>query len=192
MQTEELKEAIEGPVTELQADSKESKSNRGGRRPGAGRKPNPTKLLRGVSRETLAVAVANIDIATVLAGLLRSNREIIRLQVLKFVYDRMLGKPKQDVSVSGGLVHAHTRDPFLASLPKEALEELARAYDAVLVVISALRGTTSVETSHATALSAMVGGLIEAFFSPITWLVIVIAFVAATWVTRKTSKRAES
>jgi len=145
MQTEELKEAIEGPVTELQADSKESKSNRGGRRPGAGRKPNPTKLLRGVSRETLAVAVANIDIATVLAGLLRSKREIVRLQALKFVYDRMLGKPKQDVSVSGGLVHAHTRDPFLASLPKEALEELARAYDAVLVVISALRGTTSVE-----------------------------------------------
>lgn len=44
----------------------------------------------------------------------------------------MLGKPKQDVSVSGGLIHAHTRDPFLASLPKEALEQLARSYDEVL------------------------------------------------------------
>jgi hypothetical protein len=34
--------------------------------------------------------------------------------------------------VSGGLVHAHTRDPFLASLPKEALEAFARSYDEVL------------------------------------------------------------
>ena len=35
-------------------------------------------------------------------------------------------------SVSGGIVHAHTRDPFLASLPKEALEVLARTYDELL------------------------------------------------------------
>ena len=35
--------------------------------------------------------------------------------------------------MSGGLVHAHTRDPFLASLPKEALEALSRSYDEVLV-----------------------------------------------------------
>ena len=45
----------------------------------------------------------------------------------------MLGRPKRGVSVSGGLVYAHTRDPLLASLIKEALEELAWAYDAVLV-----------------------------------------------------------
>ena len=30
------------------------------------------------------------------------------------------------------MVHEHTRDPFLASLPKEALEALARSYDEVL------------------------------------------------------------
>jgi hypothetical protein len=36
------------------------------------------------------------------------------------------------VSVSGGLVHAHVRDPHLALLPKEALEALARSYDEVL------------------------------------------------------------
>jgi hypothetical protein len=40
------------------------------------------------------------------------------------LWDRVFGKPKQDVSVSGGLVHAHTRDPFLATL--------ARSYDEVL------------------------------------------------------------
>jgi uncharacterized membrane protein len=60
---------------------------------------------------------------------------------------------------------------------------------AILSVISIMRGTVSFETGHATGLSAMVGGVIEALFSPITWLVIVIAFAAATWVTGKTSKR---
>lgn len=64
--------------------------------------------------------------------MLRSKKEVVRLHALNFLYDRMLGKPKQDVSVSGGLIHAHTRDPFLASLPKEALEQLTRSYDEVL------------------------------------------------------------
>ena len=56
----------------------------------------------------------------------------------------------------------------------------------ILLVISIMRGTVSFEPGHATGLSAMVGGVIEALFSPINWLVIVVAFVAATWVTRKT------
>jgi len=51
---------------------------------------------------------------------------------LNFIFDRLLGKPKQELGISGGLVHAHTRDPMLAALPKEALEALARAYDHVL------------------------------------------------------------
>jgi hypothetical protein len=59
----------------------------------------------------------------------------------------------------------------------------------IWLVISIMRGTVSVETGHATGVSALVGGLIEALFNPITWLITVIGFVAATWVTRKTSKR---
>ena len=59
------------------------------------------------------------------------------MQAVNALWDRALGKPKQDVSVSGGLVHAHTRDPFLASLPKEALEALSRSYDEVLAKYSA-------------------------------------------------------
>jgi len=58
----------------------------------------------------------------------------------------------------------------------------------ILSVTSSMRGPTSFQTSHATGLSAVVAGIIEALFSPITWLVIVVAFVAATWVTRRTSK----
>jgi hypothetical protein len=57
-----------------------------------------------------------------------------------------------------------------------------------LLFISIIRGGVSVETGRATGLSAVVGGILEALLSPITLLVIVVAFVAATWLTRK-SKR---
>ena len=62
----------------------------------------------------------------------------------------------------------------------------------MLLGISIMRGGVSggvsVETSHATALSAVVGGIIEGLLNPISLLVILVAFVAATWITRKTSK----
>ena len=54
----------------------------------------------------------------------RDRSEIIWLQTLHFIYDRILGKPKQDVNVSGGFVHAHVRDPLLFRWPKEALAKL--------------------------------------------------------------------
>jgi hypothetical protein len=40
----------------------------------------------------------------------------------------------------------------------------------ILLVISITRGTVSFETSHATALSAVVGGMIEALFNSLTLL----------------------
>jgi hypothetical protein len=49
----------------------------------------------------------------------------------------------------------------------------------ILLFISIMRTTASSETSHAIGLSAVVAGMIEALFSPITLLVIVVAFVAA-------------
>jgi hypothetical protein len=116
-----------------QTDSDESKPKRGGRRPGAGRKPNLAKvLLKGVSRTTILVAVENVDVGAIIIGLLKSKREQTRIEALHFIFDRVMGKPKQDLSVSGGLVHTHVRDPLLASLPKEALEALAQSYDHVL------------------------------------------------------------
>jgi hypothetical protein len=59
----------------------------------------------------------------------------------------------------------------------------------ILLAISITRITVSFGPSHAIGLSAVVAGMLEALFSPITLLVIVVAFVAATWLTRKTSKR---
>jgi len=58
----------------------------------------------------------------------------------------------------------------------------------MLLVIPIMLGGVRIETglSHAIGLSALVAGII---FNPLTWLVIVIAFVAATLLTGKTSKR---
>jgi hypothetical protein len=136
MNTEkQIQQAVTSPEIVFEAGSSESKrSKRGGKRPGAGRKPNPVKiLLKGVHRETINAAVQDIDVGSVISQLLKSKREIIQLQTLNFIFDRLLGKPKQELGISGGLVHAHTRDPRLASLSNEALEALARAYDDVLV-----------------------------------------------------------
>jgi len=133
MQTEELKEAIEGPVTELQVDSKESKSNRDGKRPGAGRKPNLAKrLLSGVKPLTAAEALEGVDLRAIVHDLLKNGSRPVKLQTLTVLWDRIYGKPKQEMSVAGGLLHTHTRDPRLTELSTEALEELARKYDDVL------------------------------------------------------------
>lgn len=59
----------------------------------------------------------------------------------------------------------------------------------ILLVISIICGPVIFETGHASGLSAVVGGIIEGFFNPMTWLVVIVAFVAATWITRKTSRR---
>ena len=133
MQTEQQIQSAATPAIAPQADSKESKRARGGKRPGAGRKPNIAKrLLSGVKPITAAEALDGIDVREIVHDLLKNGNRNVKLQTLTVLWDRIFGKPKQDVSVSGGLVHAHTRDPFLASLPKEALEALARSYDEVL------------------------------------------------------------
>jgi len=59
----------------------------------------------------------------------------------------------------------------------------------MLLVISIMRRGlgvgVGVEPSHATGLSALLGGIIEALFSPITLLVILVGFGAAFWLGRR-------
>jgi hypothetical protein len=133
MEAETHTQPITAPETVAIGESVESKPSRGGRRPGAGRKPNPVKIvLKGTSRTTLLQALENVDpqlVAAKITKLLQSKREIIWLQTLNFIYDRMLGKPKQDVSVSGAFITAEVRDPVLLGWPKEALAKLAGRYD---------------------------------------------------------------
>src|SRR5499425_3537189 len=102
--------------------SEQSKPKRGGKRPGAGRKPNYAKrLLSGVKPLTAAEALEGIDVKAVVHDLLKHGSRAVKLQTLTVLWDRIYGRPKQDVAVSGGLAHVHTRDPLLVALPKEAL-----------------------------------------------------------------------
>ena len=57
-------------------------------------------------------------------------------------------------------------------------------YLVVGIVIGIIRGP--IETNHATALSAVLAGLLEAtVFNPFYWLGIVLAFGLAFWITGK-------
>jgi hypothetical protein len=101
------------------------KRPRGGKRIGAGRKPNYLKRL-GIKAITAAEILAHHDEPELWRGLLNHKSPDIRLRTLQYLTDRRDGKPKQAVSVSGGLLHAHTtyRDPKLAALSDDELHSL--------------------------------------------------------------------
>lgn len=102
MHAEEQKQAPSAPEIAPQADSVESKpkaSNRGGKRPGAGRKPNLAKrLLKCFTRDTIALAVQEI------------------------------GRPAQNVNLQGSMLHAHTIWRPLETLTDEELRLLESIY----------------------------------------------------------------
>lgn len=125
MQAETQTEAILAPENAVLGESVESKSNRGGKRAGAGRKPNLAKLLlKGFSKNTLAEAVANVDVGAVVTSLLKSKKERTKLETLVFLRDTLWGRPAQNVSHSGGILHAHTVWRPLASLSDEEVQAL--------------------------------------------------------------------
>jgi len=98
---------------------------RGGRRPGAGRKPNYLKRL-GIKAITAAEILAHFSEIDLWKALLTHKNPTIRLQTIQYLTDRRDGKPKQAVDISGGILHAHTvyRDPLLAALSDEELKSL--------------------------------------------------------------------
>jgi hypothetical protein len=125
MQAETQPQAITEPGIAVLGESVESKPKRGGKRAGAGRKPNLAKrLLRGFSREALAEAASTIDCGAVLVGLLKSKKEKTRMEALIFLRDTMIGRPAQNVQLSGGVLHAHTVWRPLASLSDEEVRLL--------------------------------------------------------------------
>jgi|SRR6516164_5391045 hypothetical protein len=91
--------------------------------------------LRLAARLTPATAgevLSEIDVMAIYRDIFKNGSRTLKAQCVKDLWDRHFGKPKQDVNVAGGIVHAHVRDPHLAMLPKEALEALARSYDEVI------------------------------------------------------------
>src|SRR5260370_33043410 len=73
MHAEEQTQPLTAAESTAQADSGESKPARGGKRPGAGRKPNLAKVrLKGGSRTKIPDAVDNGDVGAIIIGLLQS------------------------------------------------------------------------------------------------------------------------
>lgn len=60
----------------------------------------------------------------VVTSLLKSKREKTRLETLIFVRDTLIGRPAQNVQVSGGMLHAHTVWRPLADLTDEEMAQL--------------------------------------------------------------------
>ena len=67
-------EVVPTPKITVQADSTPIKKQRGGKRPGAGRKPNlARRLLKGFTRDTIALAVEDLDVKAVIIGCSRAR-----------------------------------------------------------------------------------------------------------------------
>jgi hypothetical protein len=101
------------------------KGKLGGKRQGAGRKPNYLKRL-GVTPVNAAQIMARYDEHEAGDGFLKHPSPSIRLQAWQYLTDRRDGKPKQAVDISGNLNHTHTayRDPRLAGSSGEELAAL--------------------------------------------------------------------
>ena len=97
----------------------------GGKRAGAGRKPDYFKRLQ-VKPLTAAEILARYPEDEAWGYFLEHQDPEIRLKARIYLTDRRDGKPRQAVEVSGGIVHAHTvyRDPRLAALSLEELQSL--------------------------------------------------------------------
>jgi hypothetical protein len=125
---EEQKQAAAAPAATPDASQGDSrpieKKQHGGKRPGAGRKPNlAARLLKGFSKEAIAEAVSNIDCGAVIVGLLKSKRELTRLEALIFIRDLLVGRPAQNVQIAGSMLHGHIWRP-LAQLSDEEMAQL--------------------------------------------------------------------
>ena len=91
----------------------QSKGSRGGRRPGAGRKPSTLKgISRMLPRESAELILAEINANQKWVKLCNSEKESIVLEALKYLTDRAYGKAKQSMDVS--ISEAERMDQALA------------------------------------------------------------------------------
>lgn len=147
----QIEEGNQPAVMSESVDSGESRKSKahGGRRPGAGRKPNLGKrLISAATADTFADIIATIDIGAAVRDIMRNGSRSVKAQLVKDIWDRQYGKPKQDVNLSGGLVVTPARDPMLALLPPEGLNELAQRYDEALQAVLKRYATPAIDVAQ--------------------------------------------
>ena len=103
-------------------DNSKLKGKMGGKRAGAGRKPDYVKRL-GITPVNAAQIMARYDEHEAWGWFLKHPNPSIRLASWQYLTDRRDGKPKQAVDISGTLNHAAVpyRNPALAGLSNEEL-----------------------------------------------------------------------
>jgi hypothetical protein len=89
---------------------------RGGKRPGAGRKPSTIKgITKKLPRESAELLLAEINANSMWLVLAKSKDERIRLETLKYLTDRAYGKARQSIDATAvgtlgiALVHSVPR-----------------------------------------------------------------------------------
>jgi hypothetical protein len=89
---------------------------KGGKRPGAGRKPSTLKgIAKKLPRESAELLLAEINANEKWVALANSDDERIQLEVLKYLSDRAYGKPRQDNTVAvAPMQSVRTLDDFYA------------------------------------------------------------------------------
>jgi hypothetical protein len=127
MHAETQTEAILAPENAPHGESIESKSKRGGKRAGAGRKPNLAKrLARQVTHATAGQILGSLDTEAMFRDIFKNGSRPLKLQAWIALNDRYFGKPKQDVGMSGSITHAHVWRPLANyNLTDEELQTLA-------------------------------------------------------------------
>ena len=113
-------EAQNTPEATPQAEStpiKPVKKQHGGKRAGAGRKPDLVKRMIGSLKPATARDIlATVDVEKVVSDIFAKGSLTLKQRTLADLWDRAYGRPAQNVALSGGLVHAHTDWRPLSSL----------------------------------------------------------------------------
>ncbi|MFP5233919.1 MAG: hypothetical protein ACLGQX_15040 [Acidobacteriota bacterium] len=79
-------------------------AGKGGKRPGAGRKPSTIKgIAKRLPRESAEVLLAEINANSKWVTLANSDDERIQLETLKYLTDRAYGKARQAIEASGAV-----------------------------------------------------------------------------------------
>jgi hypothetical protein len=89
------------------------KASRGGKRPGAGRKPSTIKgITKKLPRESAELLLSEINAQSKWIALANSKDERIALETLKYLTDRAYGKARQSIEARAlgtvGLTMVHS------------------------------------------------------------------------------------
>ncbi len=122
----------QAPVSVLEPQPEQSKQStpikkqHGGKRPGAGRKPDLLKRMIGRLKPAGAgELLAAIDVEATIAEIMKKGSLSLKQRTLADLMDRAWGRPAQALSVSGSVVHAHWTPGKYSHLTDEEFAKLA-------------------------------------------------------------------